>query len=95
MKSTNAGQVVSDTYSAPTDFITSMTCMVMMTVINRKEIIIFIKKLHTNDDIILEGKGFKIDVKNRRRMLLELIIVIGVLIPLICYDSYLFGQLLT
>jgi hypothetical protein len=93
--STNPGQVVSDKYSAPTNFITSMTCMVMMTVINRKEMITFIKKLHTIDDIILEGNGFKIYVKNRRRMLLELIILFRVLIPPLCYDSYFFGQLLT
>jgi hypothetical protein len=56
---------------------------------------LFIENLHTIDDIILEGKGFKIYVKNRRRMLLEVIIMIYVLIPLLCYDSYFFGQRIT
>jgi hypothetical protein len=45
-------------YSAPANFITSMICMVIMTVINKKEMMIFIKKLRTIDDIIPEGKGF-------------------------------------
>lgn len=91
--STNPGRVVSEMFSAPTNFITSMTCMIMMTVINRKEMMELVRKLCTIDDLLLEGKGLKIYLKTRRRMLLELIITFGVLIPFLCYDSYFFGQL--
>jgi len=67
--------------------------MIMMTVINRKEMMELVRKLCTIDDLLLEGKGLKIYLKTRRRMLLELIITFGVLIPFLCYDSYFFGQL--
>jgi hypothetical protein len=80
-------------FSAPANFITSMTCIIMMTVINRKEMINLVTKLRTIDDILLEGKKFKIYLKTRRRMSLELIFVFGVLVPFLCYDSYFFGQL--
>jgi len=91
--STNPGQVVSEMFSVPTNFITSMACMVMMTVINRKEMMELVRKLCTIDDLLLEGKGRNIYLKTRRRMLLELIITFGVLIPFLCYDSYFFGLL--
>ncbi|GFG31886.1 hypothetical protein Cfor_10238 [Coptotermes formosanus] len=91
--STNPAQVVRDMFSAPANFITSMTCIVMMTVINRKEMIKLVTKLRTIDDILLEGKGFKIYLKTRRRMLTELVVIFGVLVPFLCYDSYFFGQL--
>jgi hypothetical protein len=70
-----------------------MTCMVMMTVIKRKKMMELVRKLSTIDDLLLEGKGLIIYLKTRRRMLLELIIIFGVLIPFLCYDSYFFGQL--
>ena len=91
--SRNPGQVVSEMFSAPANFISSMTCMVMMTVINRKEMMKLVTKLHTIDNILLEGKELKIYVETRRRMLLELVIIFGVLVPFLCYDSYFFGQL--
>jgi hypothetical protein len=89
----NPGQVVSEMFSAPANFITSMTCMVMMTVINRKEMTELVTKFRTIDNLLLEGNGFKSYLKTRRRMLLELIVISGVLIPFLCYDSYFFGQL--
>jgi hypothetical protein len=61
--STNPGQIVSEMFSAPANFITSMRCMVMMTVINRKGMMTLVTKLHTIDDILLEGKRFKIYFK--------------------------------
>ena len=91
--SMNPGQVVSEMFSAPANFITSMTCMVMMTVINREEMTELVTKFRTIDDLLLEGNGFKSYLKTRRRMLLELIVIFGVLIPFLCYDSYFFGQL--
>jgi len=90
--STNPGQVVNEIFSAPANFITSMKCMVMMTVINRKEVMKLVTKCRTIDDILLEGKGFKIYLKTHRRMSLEIIIIFGMLIPFLCYDSYFFGQ---
>ena len=90
--STTPGQIVNEMFSAPANFISSMTCMVMMTVINRKEMMKLVTKLRNIDDILLEEKKFKIYLKTRCRMLLELIIIFGVLIPFLCYDSYFFGQ---
>jgi hypothetical protein len=90
--STNPGQVVKEIFSTPANFITSMTCMVMITIINRKEMMKLVTKFRTIDDILLEGKGFKIYLKTHRRMLLELIIIFGMLIPFLCYDSYFFSQ---
>jgi hypothetical protein len=90
--STNPGQVVNEMFSTPANFITSMTCMVMTTITNRKEMMKLITKFRTIDDTLLEGKGFKIYLKTQRRILLELIIIFGMLIPFLCYDSYFFGQ---
>lgn len=90
--STNLGQTVNEMFSAPANFISSMTCMVMVSVINRKDKMKLVTKLRNIDYILLEGKGFKIYLKTRRQMLLELIIIFGVLIPFLCYVSYFFGQ---
>ena len=90
--STNPGQVVSEIFSAPANFISSMTCMVMMTVINRKDMMKLVTKLRNIDDKLLEGKGSKIYLKTRRLMLIELIVIFSVLIPFLCYDSYFISQ---
>lgn len=91
--STNPGQVVSHMFSTPANFITSMMDIILMSVVNRKEIMKLILKLRTIDDVLLQGNELRIYVKTRRRMLLELTIIFGVLIPFLCYDSYFFGQL--
>jgi hypothetical protein len=91
--STNPGQVVSHMFSSPANFITTMMDIILMSVVNRKEIMKLILKLRTIDDILLQGNGSRLYVKTRRRMIFELMIVFGVLIPFLCYDSYFFGQL--
>jgi hypothetical protein len=90
--STNPGQVVNEIFSAPANFITSMTCMVMMTIINRKELIKLVTNFRTIDDILLEGKKYMIYLKTHRRMSHELIIIFRILVSFLCYDSYFFGQ---
>jgi hypothetical protein len=91
--STKPGQVVSHMFSAPANFITSMMDIIMMTVVNRKKMMKLVMKLSTIDEMLLQGKEIQIYQRTRRRMLLELIIIFGVLIPFLCYDSYFFGQL--
>jgi hypothetical protein len=91
--STNPGQVVSHMFSLPANYITSMMEIVLMSVVNRKETVRLILKLRTIDDLLLQGKGSRLYVGTRRRMILELAIVYGGLIPFLCYDSYFFGQL--
>lgn len=91
--STNPGLVVSYMFSAPANFFTSMTGIIMMTVIKRKDTMKLVTKLCTIDDILLQGNDCKTYLKTRRLMILELTVVFGVLVPFLCYDSYFFGHL--
>jgi hypothetical protein len=91
--STSPGQVVSHMFSSPANFVTSMMHIILMSVVNRKEIMQLILKLRTIDHILLQGNGSRIYSKTRRRMILELIVIFGGLVPFLCYDSYFFGQL--
>jgi hypothetical protein len=91
--STNPGQVVSHMFSAPANFVTSLMDIILMSVVNRKQMMKLLLKLCTIDEILLQGQELKIYQKTHRRMFLELIIIFGVLVPFLCYDSYFFGQL--
>jgi hypothetical protein len=90
--STNPGQVVSHMFSSPTNFITSLMDIILMSVVNRKQMMKLVMKLFTIDEILLQGKELETYQKTRRRMFLELIIIFGVLVPFLCYDSYFFGR---
>jgi hypothetical protein len=90
--STNPGQVVSHMFSSPANFITSLMDIILMSVVNRKQMMKLVMKLSTIDEILLQGKERKVYQKTRRRMCLELIIIFGVLVPFLCYDSYFFGR---
>ncbi|KDR13678.1 hypothetical protein L798_12324 [Zootermopsis nevadensis] len=90
--STNPGQVVSHMFSSPANFITSLMDIILMSVVNRKQMMKLVMKLFTIDKILVQGKELKIYQNSRRRMLLELIIIFGILVPFLCYDSYFFGR---
>ncbi|KAJ9582601.1 hypothetical protein L9F63_023060 [Diploptera punctata] len=88
----NPGQLMSHMFSTPTNFVSSIVDIIVMSTLNRNKILTLLNRMCKIDEMLYIAKHKGVYKKTERYLIIQTLIVIIALVPLICYDIHSFWK---